>query len=161
MIVSSILRAHTPECRQAAPLAGSGLAPAGGQEPMRPMATAYLICVVDDEQSVRESLHGLLESVGFLVEAFSSAEDYLNSKALLVTNCLILDISMPRMSGRELQRELAGRGRSIPIIFITAYGDEVLREQVMSEGAVDCLLKPFSEDALLTAVQRALSRAGR
>jgi FixJ family two-component response regulator len=115
-----------------------------------------LISVVDDDQSIRESLRGLLESVGFAVETFSSARDFLDSECLTRTDCLILDVRMPGMHGPDLQRELARRECDIPIVFITAHGDEEVRPRVLSEGAVDCLLKPFTEEALLTAIRTAL-----
>lgn len=115
-----------------------------------------LIAVVDDDDSVRESLQGLLESIGFAVETFSSARSFLDSAALTTIDCLILDVRMPGMRGPDLQRELARRGCRIPIVFITAHGDEEIRPRVLSEGAVDCLLKPFSEEALLSALRSAL-----
>ena len=124
------------------------------------MISASLISVVDDDESVRESLEGFLKSVGFKVEAFALAGDFLNSKALRSTDCLILDVRMPGMSGPELQRKLIASQHSIPIIFITAHGDEAVRARVLGDGALDCLLKPFSEDALLNAVHAALGLAG-
>jgi FixJ family two-component response regulator len=124
------------------------------------MISASLISVVDDDESVRESLEGLLKSVGFKVEAFASAGDFLDSKALQSTDCLILDVRMPGMSGPELQRKLIASQHSIPIIFITAHGDEAVRARILGDGAVDCLLKPFSEDALLNAVHAGLGLAG-
>ena len=124
------------------------------------MISVSLISIVDDDESVRESLEGLLKSVGFRVEAFALAGDFLNSKALHATDCLILDVRMPGMSGPELQRQLIASQHSIPIIFITAHGDEAVRARVLGDGAVDCLLKPFNEDVLLNAVNAALGRAG-
>jgi FixJ family two-component response regulator len=123
------------------------------------MISVPLISIVDDDESVRESLEGLLKSVGFRVEPFALAVDFLNSKALHVTDCLILDVRMPGMSGPELQRKLIASEHSIPIIFITAHGDEAVRARVLGDGAVDCLLKPFNEDALLNAVNAALGQA--
>jgi FixJ family two-component response regulator len=114
------------------------------------------IVVVDDDASVRESLHGLLESLGYAVETFPSALAFLGADCLARTDCLILDVRMPGMRGPDLQRELARRGSDVPIVFITAYGDEDIGPRVLSEGAVACLLKPFSEDALLTAIRAAL-----
>ena len=122
------------------------------------MISVSLISVVDDDESVRESLEGLLKSVGFRVEAFALAGDFLNSKALHATDCLILDVRMPGMSGPELQRKLIASQHSIPIIFITAHGDEAVRARVLGDGAVDCLLKPFSEDALLERGARGARR---
>jgi FixJ family two-component response regulator len=121
------------------------------------MTNVFLISVVDDDESVRESLEGLLKSLGYVVEVFSSAESFLSSDALTKTNCLILDVRMPGMSGPELQRELKNHQPQVPIIFITAHGDEDVRSRVLAEGAVDCLLKPFSEDSLLNAIGRVLS----
>jgi FixJ family two-component response regulator len=115
-----------------------------------------LIAVVDDDDSIRESLRGLLESLGFAVETFPSGRSFLDSACLTTTDCLILDVRMPGMRGPDLQRELARRGCRIPIVFITAHGDEDIRPRVLSEGAVDCLLKPFSEEALLSAIRSAL-----
>jgi FixJ family two-component response regulator len=114
------------------------------------------ISVVDDDDSIRESLQGLLKSVGFAVEVFPSAEAFLNSGHSSKTDCLILDIRMPGMSGLELQRRLAANQCKVPIIFITGHGDEDFRSRLRGEGAVDCLLKPFGEEALLDAVQAAL-----
>jgi FixJ family two-component response regulator len=115
-----------------------------------------LISVVDDDESVRESLQGLLQSVGFLVETFSSAQAFLDAGSHTRTDCLILDVRMPGMRGPDLQRELARRRCHVPIVFITAHGDEDIRPRVLSEGAVDCLLKPFSEEALFKAIRTAL-----
>jgi FixJ family two-component response regulator len=116
------------------------------------------ISVVDDDESLRESLEGLLKALGYAVEVFSSAESFLGSDALAKTKCLILDVSMPGMSGPELQRELMSRGEPIPIIFITSRADEDVVSRVMADGAVACLLKPFTEDALLKAISLSLSR---
>jgi len=115
-----------------------------------------LVAVIDDDESVRESLPDLLREVGYAVQAFASAEEFLAAGDQLRTRCLILDIAMPGMSGPELQRELQRRGRAIPVVFITANGDETVRPRLLEEGAVDCLFKPFSETALLTALHSAL-----
>src|SRR6185503_10178881 len=115
-----------------------------------------LISVVDDDESVRESLSGLIRSVGFGVMVFASAEEFLGSNRLLDTDCLILDVRMPGMSGIDLQRQLAASHTSIPVIFITAHGDEEARVRALNGGAVDYLLKPFSEEALLKAIDTAL-----
>jgi FixJ family two-component response regulator len=122
-----------------------------------PATEISLISVVDDDESLRESLEGLLKSLGYETTVSSSAEIFLRSEALSKTACLILDVRMPGMSGPELQRELISRRRNIPIIFITAHSDEDVVARVMADGAVDCLLKPFSEDSLLNAISRALS----
>ena len=118
--------------------------------------TPSLVSVVDDDESVRESIPDLLREFGFSVRAFSSAEDFLASDCVDQTKCLILDVGMPGMTGPELQHELKQRGQKIPIIFITALRDETIRSQVLGEGAIDCLFKPFSETALSDAVNAAL-----
>jgi FixJ family two-component response regulator len=120
------------------------------------MLPSSLVTVVDDDESVRESLPDLLREFGFAAQAFSSAEEFLTSDVIGQTSCLILDIAMPGMTGYDLQRELARRRHEIPIVFITAHGDETLRPRVLEDGAVECLLKPFSETALLDAVNAAL-----
>jgi FixJ family two-component response regulator len=122
-------------------------------------ADRSLISVVDDDESVRESLPDLLRELGFAAEAFSSAEAFLASDALVRTHCLVLDISMPGMTGLELQQELTRRRLDIPIVFITAHADRTVRPRVLEEGAVECLFKPFSEAALLDAVTAALRAA--
>jgi FixJ family two-component response regulator len=115
-----------------------------------------IISVVDDDDSVRESLQCLIRSFGFAVEAFASAEEFLNSDHLRNTRCMILDVRMPGMSGLELGRWLVGSHREIPVIFITAHGDEARRAQALKNGAVDYLFKPFSEEVLLNAIHTAL-----
>ena len=120
------------------------------------MISPPLISVVDDNDAVRESLKGLIRSVGFAIEVFPSAENFLNSDRLNDTHCLILDVRMPGMSGVELQRRLVTSKRNIPIIFITAHGDEKARSEALKAGAVDYLFKPFSEQALLNAINAAL-----
>jgi FixJ family two-component response regulator len=123
-------------------------------------AKGSLVSVVDDDESVRESLPDLLRAFGFTAKGFSSAEEFLASPALDETKCLILDIAMPGMSGPELQDELTHRGRTIPIVFITGHGDASVRPEMLERGAVDCLFKPFSDTALLDAVNAALGSAG-
>jgi len=120
------------------------------------MVSRSLVSVVDDDESVRESLPHLLRKFGFAVEAFASAEEFLASEFLGQTRCLILDIAMPGMSGPALQMELSRRQQAIPIVFITAQGDETVRPRVLEAGAVECLFKPFSATALRTAVDTAL-----
>jgi FixJ family two-component response regulator len=115
-----------------------------------------LVSVVDDDQSVRESLPDLLKVFGFSSQSFSSAEEFLASEFVGQTRCLILDIAMPGMSGPELHKELLRQRRAIPIVFITALADESIRGQMLETGAVECLSKPFSETALLDAVTTAL-----
>ena len=120
------------------------------------MVTRSLVSVVDDDESVRESLPDLLRELGFAVRAFSSAEEFLASDCVDQTRCLILDIAMPGMSGPELQRELKLRRQAIPIVFITAHADETVRPRMLELGAVECLFKPFSDAALLGALNIAL-----
>jgi FixJ family two-component response regulator len=114
------------------------------------------ISVVDDDDSIRESLRGLIRSIGFSANIFASAEEFLKSDHLRNTDCLILDVRMPGMNGLELQRRLMVTRREIPVIFITAHGDEEARARALEEGAIAYLFKPFSEDALLNAVHAAL-----
>jgi FixJ family two-component response regulator len=111
-----------------------------------------LLSVVDDDESVRESLPDLLRELGFAARAFSSAEEFLLSDCVEKTKCLILDIAMPGMSGLDLQQELRRRRQEIPVIFITAQKDEAIREQAFKQGAVNLLYKPFSDTALLEAL---------
>jgi len=115
-----------------------------------------LVSVVDDDESVRESLPDMLRELGFAVQAFHSGEDFLASGYIGQTKCLILDICMPGMSGPDVQRELRLRHQAIPIVFITAHRDDAVRSLVLEQGAVECLFKPFSETALLGAIQLAL-----
>jgi FixJ family two-component response regulator len=119
------------------------------------MVRRSLVSVVDDDESVRESLPDLLRELGFAAQAFSSAEEFLASDCVGHTGCLILDIAMPGMSGPDLQRELTLRRQEIPIVFITALGDETIRPRLLEQGAVECLFKPFSETALLQALNAA------
>jgi FixJ family two-component response regulator len=120
------------------------------------MATPPLVCVVDDDESIRESLPDLVREFGFAVAAFASAEEFLASDQLTQTDCLILDIRMPGMSGPELQRELRRRRHAIPIVFITAHGLQTDGPRLIAQGAVDCLIKPFSDTALRAALDTAL-----
>ena len=122
------------------------------------MGKRSLVSVVDDDESVRESLPDLLREFGFAAEAFSSAEAFLASDVVSETSCLLLDIAMPGMSGPDLQQELTRRRQQIPIVFITAHGDTTVRPRLLARGAVECLFKPFSEAALLDAVGAALRR---
>jgi FixJ family two-component response regulator len=115
-----------------------------------------LVSVVDDDESVRESLPDLLKEFGYSVRAFSSAEEFLACDCVGETRCLILDIAMPGMSGPDLQRELTIRGQEIPIVFITAQTDETVRLRSLERGAVECLFKPFSDTALLAALKAAV-----
>jgi FixJ family two-component response regulator len=118
-----------------------------------------LVSVVDDDESLRESLPDLLRELGFEARAFSSAEEFLASDCIDLTQCLILDIAMPGLSGPELQRELARLQKKVPIVFITAHADEAMRPQLIEQGAVDCLYKPFIEKDLLNAINAAVKSA--
>ena len=116
-----------------------------------------LVSVVDDDESVREALPDLLRQFGFAAESFASAEAFLASEFVGETSCLLLDVAMPGMSGPDLQRELTRRRQKIPIVFITAYGDASVLRRLLARGAVRCLVKPFSDAALLDAVGAALT----
>jgi FixJ family two-component response regulator len=113
------------------------------------MRIRSLVSVIDDDESVRESLPDLPRQFGYAVEPFSSAEEFLTSDSVGQTKCLILDMSLPGMSGPTLQRELTLRRQEIPIVFITAYGDETVRARLLAQGAAECLFKPFSEGGCL------------
>ena len=115
-----------------------------------------LVVVVDDDESVRESLPDLLKEFGFAVLTFSSAEDFLASSSAGKSSCLVLDIAMPGMTGLDLQKELTARGHKTPIIFITAQKDESVRKRALEQGAVDILQKPFSDTALRQALSKAM-----
>src|SRR5256886_16117174 len=114
------------------------------------------ISIVDDDESVREALKSLLKSVGFEAEAFASAEEFLNSGHLCRTACLILDVRMPGMSGVELQDRLTASRDGVPIIFISAHADEEARARALASGAIAFLVKPFSDEALLDAIEVAV-----
>ena len=116
-----------------------------------------LVSVVDDDESIREALPDLLRQFGFAAEAFASAEAFLASEFVSETSCLLLDVAMPGMSGPDLQQELTRRRQKIPIVFITAYGDASVLRRLLARGAVRCLVKPFSDAALLDAVGAALT----
>ncbi|UXU89634.1 response regulator [Burkholderia sp. S-53] len=120
------------------------------------MAKRSLIAIVDDDESVRESLPDLLREFGFTTRVFASAEAFLASGCVGETRCMILDVAMPGMSGPDLQHELKRCRQTVPIVFITAHADETLRPRMLAEGAVACLIKPFSDTALLGAIQAAL-----
>jgi len=120
------------------------------------MVVRLVVSVVDDDESVRESLPDLLREFGFTAEAFSSAREFLGSEWLAQTQCLILDVAMPDMTGPDLQRELRRRRQEIPIVFITARADDTMRWRLLARGAVECLYKPFSQADLLQAVNTAL-----
>ena len=120
------------------------------------MGKRSLVSIVDDDESVRESLPDLVRAFGFAAEAFSSAEAFLASDGITETSCLILDVAMPGMSGPELQQELIRRRQDIPIVFITAGDDQSVRPRLVAQGAVECLFKPLSKTALLDALNAAL-----
>ena len=122
----------------------------------KPVMEHPLVSVVDDDESVRESLPDLLKEFGFAVRAFSSAQDFLSSDSLGKTKCLILDVVMPGMTGLELQQELRRDGHDIPVIFISAQKDAAIRDQALRQGAVTFLYKPFSDTALLEALNAAI-----
>jgi FixJ family two-component response regulator len=133
--------------------------PSSRESPWTASMSRFFISVVDDDESVRESLESLLKSVGFNVNLFSGAEEFLEADRSVSTDCLILDVSLSGMSGPDLQRMLCTSSPHIPIVFITAHATESLRERVMADGAIDFLLKPFSEEALLAAVEKSLRRS--
>jgi FixJ family two-component response regulator len=120
------------------------------------MSARPLVSVVDDDISVRESVPDLLRHVGFAVQAFVSAEAFLLAAAVDATDCLVLDVGLPGMSGPDLQQELVRRGKRVPIVFITAKGDKSLQPRLLAAGAVACLFKPFNDTALIEAVEAAL-----
>ena len=126
-----------------------------GREPPV-MIRRPLVSVVDDDESLRDSLPDLVRELGYSAQAFSSAEAFLASDYVDQTSCLILDVTMPGMTGPDLQRELSRRRREIPIIFITASTDKTVRTRLLEQGAVECLFKPFSDTALLEALNAAL-----
>jgi FixJ family two-component response regulator len=115
-----------------------------------------LVSVVDDDESVRDSLPDLLRELGFEARAFASGDEFLSSDCISGTRCLILDVAMPGMTGLDVQRELGLRGRKIPIIFITALKNEAVRTKAFKQGAAGFLLKPFSDTALSSAIEAAL-----
>ncbi len=123
-----------------------------GEKPLRH------ISIVDDDASIREALKSLMRSVKFRVETFASAEDFLGSERLSDTECLILDVYLPGMSGFELQEHLNAQRNDIPVIFITAHADEVSRQRALKAGAVDFLGKPVRRETLFKAIQSAMER---
>jgi len=129
---------------------------AGSSGKHRAATTQPLVAIVDDDESVRESLPDLLRGLGFTAKAFASAEEFLAFQDMISTKCLLLDVCMPGMSGPELQQELVARGIRIPIIFITAQADAAVRERLSQPGVKACLFKPFSELQLRAALDVAL-----
>jgi len=122
------------------------------------MSERPLVAVIDDDVSVRESVPNLLLQVGFASQAFASAEAFLTADVADATSCLVVDVGLPGMNGPDLQRELARRGKRVPIVFITAKGDKSLQARLLAAGAVACLFKPFNDTALIEAVEAALGR---
>jgi FixJ family two-component response regulator len=115
-----------------------------------------LVTLVDDDEAVLESLPDLVREFGYAVAAFPTAKAFLESDAVERTDCLILDVTMPHMSGPELMQELKRRAKEIPVVFITARKDDTMRTSLLLRGACDCLFKPFSDEALLAALKTAL-----
>lgn len=124
------------------------------------MSNKAVISIVDDDESVREATRGLMSALGFLAEAFASAEDFLKSERFQRTSCLIADMQMPGMTGLELHARLVAVGRPIPMILITGYPDERSRARALEAGITCYLTKPFSEDALLDCIRSALEPGG-
>jgi FixJ family two-component response regulator len=122
------------------------------------MPSLPLVSVVDDDESVRESLPDLLRELGYAPRAFASAEEFLGSDCVDRTECLILDITMPGMSGPELQQAIAAAGHRIPIVYITAHADKTIRDHLLALGAVECLFKPFTDSALKGTLDAAFRR---
>jgi FixJ family two-component response regulator len=123
---------------------------------MTSMSVPQLVAIVDDDRSVQRALKDLMESAGLSARSFGSAEEFLESDQRNQTACLVSDIRMPGMSGLELQAKLEAEGSRIPIIFITAHGNEKLKTQAMTAGAVEFLSKPFDDEGLLEKVRAAL-----
>jgi len=123
------------------------------------MAGIPLISIVDDDDSLRNSLDNLLRSVGFRAQGFASAEAFLSSNQAHDTSCLILDVRMPGMNGLELQRQMVAANWRIPIIFVTSHADDDARARALEAGAVDFLSKPFREEDLLNAINAALKHS--
>jgi FixJ family two-component response regulator len=117
-----------------------------------------IVYVIDDDASVREALSNLLESVGLYAELFGSTEEFLKANRPALPSCLVLDVTLPGMNGLEFQEMLSKTGNSIPIVFITAFGDIPMTSRAMKAGAVEFLAKPFQKDDLLTAIDQALAK---
>jgi FixJ family two-component response regulator len=118
--------------------------------------TTALIAVIDDDESMREAIRGLMKSLGYTAAAFASAEEFLNSRQLRRTSCLIADVHMPGMTGLDLHRHLVALGKTIPTILITAYPDDSLRKRALEAGVVGYLSKPFDESELLACIDASL-----
>jgi len=157
MVLSPRVPGSTPAKRRWR--SSSVLLSQGMQEAHLPAKT--LISIIDDDEDFREALQGLMTSMGFTVEAFSSALDFLERTNISDTSCLITDVHMPRMTGIELHRRLIDSGYLIPTILITAYPDESVRIRAMADGIIGYLTKPCDADELLRCVSTALERAER
>jgi FixJ family two-component response regulator len=118
---------------------------------------APLIAIVDDDESMREALRGLIKSVGYRAEAFASAEAFLSSRRVSGTSCLIADVMMPGMKGPELHRHLVAAGKTIPTVLITAHADDSVRERALEDGIIGYLSKPFSDEDLLACIRSSLA----
>jgi FixJ family two-component response regulator len=121
-------------------------------------AETSTVFVIDDDASMRESIQGLLKSVGLRSETFGTAEEFLRRKPSEGPSCLVLDVSLPGVSGLDFQHQLANAGIQIPIIFVTGHGDIPMTVKAMKSGAVEFLTKPFEDQDLLNAIQQALDR---
>ena len=121
------------------------------------MAKSHVISIIDDDPSVREATQSLIRSLGYDAEVFASAEEYLQSDSLNDSSCLITDLHMPGMSGTDLQDRLIADGHEIPIIFVTAYYEDRIRERVMDAGAFGFLRKPFNDESLIACLDKALN----
>ncbi|HTX41008.1 MAG TPA: response regulator [Acidobacteriaceae bacterium] len=119
---------------------------------------AKAVTIVEDDESMRSALQGLMRAAGLRARAFSSAEEFLDSGEIADAACLVADIRLPGISGLDLQRLLAARKQTIPIIFITAHGDDTIRAQAMQAGAAGFLSKPFDDGALLDGIRAATER---
>jgi FixJ family two-component response regulator len=119
------------------------------------MGEEHVVCVVDDDESVRESLAGLLESLGFVVRPFCSGDEFLAARDIEAADCVVLDMSMPGMGGEEVQQHLIAAGSTLPILFISAHADEALERRVLERGARGYLVKPFEEEEFVLAVRAA------
>jgi FixJ family two-component response regulator len=135
----------------------------GNEQETPPVAASRdaLISIVDDDQSVREALQDLIDSLGFRVHAFPSAIDFLASADIRTTSCMIADVHMPQMSGIELYRRLTELGHAIPTILITAYPNDSVRDRALADGVICYLTKPFDDNALIGCVQSALQSGKR
>jgi FixJ family two-component response regulator len=127
--------------------------------PLVPASRDALISIIDDDQSVREALQDLIDSLGFRVHAFPSAIEFLASPDIRTTSCMIADVHMPHMSGVELYRRVTELGHAIPTILITAYPNDSVRDRALAAGVICYLTKPFDDNALIGCVQSALQNA--